>query len=130
MVYFFYTQNSIMLYNRNILFSRSPKCVKPVLQNSPRWGNVNVKSLDHHNGEDTSLIATFIKRGNQEHEQFNRKLSGSRDKRCFIATSVFGVEAIETNILRQFRDKHLTPYSPRRMITSLYYSISPYSYRN
>jgi hypothetical protein len=81
--------------------------------------------LDHHHGEDTSLTANFIKRGNQEHEQFNRQLSG-RDKRCFIATSVFGVDAIETNILRQFRDKHLTPYSPGRMIISLYYSISPY----
>jgi hypothetical protein len=81
--------------------------------------------LDHHHGEDTSLTAKFIKRGNQEHEQFNRQLSG-KDKRCFIATAVFGIDAIETNILRQFRDMHLIPYSLGRMIISLYYSISPY----
>jgi hypothetical protein len=81
--------------------------------------------LDHHHGEDTSLTAEFIKRGNHEHEQFNRQLSG-RDKRCFIATAVFGVDAIETNILRQFRDEHLIPYKLGRVFTALYYSISPY----
>jgi hypothetical protein len=81
--------------------------------------------LDHHHGEDTSLTATYIKRGNQEHEQFNRQLSG-KDKRCFIATAVFGIDAIETNILRQFRDEHLMPYSPGRIFTSLYYRTSPY----
>lgn len=81
--------------------------------------------LDYHHGEDTSLTATYIKRGNHEHEQFNRQLS-VKDKRCFIATAVFGTDAIETNILRQFRDKYLIPYSIGRIFTSLYYSTSPY----
>ncbi|AJQ27562.1 CFI-box-CTERM domain-containing protein [Pelosinus fermentans] len=67
----------------------------------------------------------LAKMGKQEHEQFNRQLSG-KDKRCFIATAVFGIDAIETNILRQFRDNHLIPYTLGRMFTSLYYSISPY----
>jgi len=81
--------------------------------------------LDHHHGEDTSLTAKFIKRGNYEHEQFNRQLSG-KDKRCFIATAVFGIDAVETKILRQFRDEHLMPYKTGRTFTSLYYSLSPY----
>ena len=65
--------------------------------------------LDYHHGQDTSLTAEYIERGNYEHEQFNRRLSG-KDKRCFIATAVFGIDAIETNILRQFRDTFLTHY--------------------
>jgi hypothetical protein len=81
--------------------------------------------LDYHYGEDTSLTAEFIKRGNHEHEEFNRQLSG-KDKRCFIATAVFGMDAIETNILRQFRDEHLMPYTYGRVFISLYYNISPY----
>lgn len=81
--------------------------------------------LDHHHDEDTSLTATFIKRGNHEHEEFNRQLSG-KDKRCFIATAVFGIDAMETNILRQIRDIYLIPYNFGRKITSLYYNISPY----
>lgn len=81
--------------------------------------------LDHHHGEDTSLTAKYIERGNDEHEEFNRRLSG-QDKRCFIATAVFGIDAIETNILRQFRDEYLMPYSSGRIFTSLYYRISPY----
>ena len=81
--------------------------------------------LDYHHGQDTSLTATYIEKGNYEHEQFNRRLSG-KDKRCFIATAVFGIDAIETNILRQFRDEHLLPYKPGRIFTSLYYCISPY----
>lgn len=81
--------------------------------------------LDHQHGEDTSLTEKFIKRGNQEHEEFNRRLSG-KDKRCFIATAVFGIDAIETNILRQFRDEHLMPYKYGQIFTALYYKISPY----
>lgn len=81
--------------------------------------------LDYHRGEDTSLTAEFIKRGNREHEQFNRRLSG-KDKRCFIATAVFGMDAIETNILRQFRDVHLMPHKYGRIFISLYYTVSPH----
>lgn len=81
--------------------------------------------LDHQHGENTSLTEKFIKRGNQEHEEFNRRLSG-KDKRCFIATAVFGIDAIETNILRQFRDEHLMPYKYGQIFTAFYYKISPY----
>ncbi|AIF51643.1 CFI-box-CTERM domain-containing protein [Pelosinus sp. UFO1] len=81
--------------------------------------------LDHHYGEDTSLTATYIEKGNYEHEKFNRQLSG-KDKRCFIATAVFGIDAVETNILRQIRDERLIPNKPGKFFTSLYYCISPY----
>ena len=81
--------------------------------------------LDHRHGEDTSLTAAYIEKGNHEHEKFNRQISG-KDKRCFIATAVFGMDAIETNTLRQFRDSYLLPYNLGRIFTSFYYSVSPH----
>lgn len=41
--------------------------------------------LDCRYGEDTALTAKYIHKGNAEHEQFNRRLSG-RDNQGFIRT--------------------------------------------
>lgn len=81
--------------------------------------------LDYHYGEDKSLTAAYIQKGNHEHEEFNRRLSG-QDKRCFIATAAFGADAIETTILRQFRDEQLMPHCAGRIFVTCYYYISPY----
>ena len=80
--------------------------------------------FDYHYGEDKSLTAAYITRGNREHEKFNHQLSGS-DRRCFIATAVFGADAVETDILRRFRDERLLPYSAGRAFVTIYYRVSP-----
>lgn len=47
------------------------------------------------------------------------------DKRCFIATAVYGEHALETNFLRDWRDRVLMPSIPGRALVHLYYFASP-----
>lgn len=80
--------------------------------------------LDYHVGENAALTKEFRERGNAQHEQFHRRVSG-QDKRCFIATAVFGAEAAETCRLREYRDRYLMPYVLGRGLVLLYYRLSP-----
>jgi hypothetical protein len=80
--------------------------------------------LDAKYGESTELTASYIEKGNRDHEKFQRTITG-QDKRCFVATAIFGQDAPETVFLRQFRDEWLLTNLPGRMFTSLYYNISP-----
>ena len=47
------------------------------------------------------------------------------DKRCFIATTLFGAEAHETNVLRDYRDRVLRRNAGGRTLVSIYYKVSP-----
>jgi len=44
---------------------------------------------------------------------------------CFIASAIYGPYALETSILREWRDKKLLLYLPGRMLTCFYYFVSP-----
>ena len=70
-----------------------------------------------------------ISRGNRVHDKIyragHRPVSGSLDKRCFIATAVFGPDAVETNALRAFRDRVLLPRRLGRQAIRIYYKVSP-----
>ena len=68
-----------------------------------------------------------ISHGNHVHDRIYRcghKLTSS-DRRCFIASAVFGVDAEETVLLRQFRDRKLLPCCAGRWMVLLYYKVSP-----
>lgn len=47
------------------------------------------------------------------------------DKRCFIATCIYGQEAVETRALRLFRDQYLKRSIAGRMFVEGYYLFSP-----
>lgn len=47
------------------------------------------------------------------------------DRRCFIATTIYGPDAPETNFLRAWRDRVLMPSMLGRVLVQSYYAISP-----
>jgi hypothetical protein len=47
------------------------------------------------------------------------------DRRCFIASSVYGPDAVETNTLRRFRDTYILPRAGGPTFVSIYYRYSP-----
>lgn len=47
------------------------------------------------------------------------------DKRCFIASAVYGEDAPETNTLRAWRDSVLKASFMGRLVISVYYCVSP-----
>lgn len=54
-----------------------------------------------------------------------QKPSSTSKDYCFIATSVYGSTAWQTNVLRKWRDTCLAPYTLGRMFISVYYNVSP-----
>jgi hypothetical protein len=63
--------------------------------------------------------------GIRVHASFHEQVRSANDPRCFIASTVFGRRALETHILRTFRDRHLMPYRMGRLFCRCYYRVSP-----
>jgi len=61
-------------------------------------------------------------RGNASHDELNRI---ARDKRCYIASYLYGIDDERTNALRSFRDNTLLRHRPGKVLVNLYYSLSP-----
>lgn len=62
-------------------------------------------------------------RGNLKHEQFNRQIS--KDKRCYVASYLYGMDDLRTETLRQFRDTRLQRSPGGRILIAAYYRLSP-----
>lgn len=63
--------------------------------------------------------------GITQHKHFERAARRGQDRRCFIATAVYGPEAPETRFLRAWRDRKLMPTRPGRALVRTYYLVSP-----
>ncbi len=65
--------------------------------------------------------------GSQDHTRFERQGRSrlAKDRRCFVATAVFGSDAPETEFLRQWRDRHLMPTFSGQAFVKVYYALSP-----
>jgi len=61
-------------------------------------------------------------KGNASHDEFNQM---AQDKRCFIASYLYGIEDNRTKTLRSFRDNTLLRNRPGKALVSAYYRLSP-----
>lgn len=65
--------------------------------------------------------------GTFEHLRFQveGQTRAALDRRCFIATAIYGPDAPETNFLRAWRDRVLLPTTAGRLFVRAYYATSP-----
>jgi len=65
-------------------------------------------------------------RGDAAHLQyFDEGVASVADRRCFVATCVFGADAPETRVLRAYRDAVLSRRRLGRCMVKAYYQLSP-----
>lgn len=93
---------------------------------------VRLKAI--HGEIDTRESAAAKQAGTQEHARFHAQVTqhhnqvraaGALDKRCFIASSLYGTDDLRTEQLRQFRDASLLSSRAGRTVVQLYYRVSP-----
>jgi hypothetical protein len=71
-----------------------------------------------------------VERGRRAHDQYYREglaaaSATSVDRRCFVATCLYGDTAWQTAALRRYRDEVLLRYHLGRWIVGAYYSLAP-----
>lgn len=65
-------------------------------------------------------------RGQEAHQRYLEDgLAATSDRRCFVATFVFGPEARETQVLRAYRDTVLLHRRWGRALVAAYYRVAP-----
>lgn len=84
----------------------------------------------------TAEQAKAAEDGVQEHERFHQAVSAlhnqgrpAQDRRCFVATAVWGGDDPRTQQLRDWRDRVLLTHAFGRALTRAYYAISPWLVR-
>ena len=80
---------------------------------------------DHLYGAEHEKVLAAAEQGREEHLRFAERLSGKTDRRCFIASCVFGPDAWQTEALREWRDARLLAIPGGRQLVKLYYALSP-----
>lgn len=90
--------------------------------------------FDHTHGKNRTRGQQVVARAGSDahgnmHSQAKQAYRGVEtsqpDKRCFIASAVFGPDSLETWALRDFRDRRLMTFSLGRHLVEIYYLISP-----
>ena len=61
----------------------------------------------------------------RHHGEHSPPTTPATDRRCFIATAVYGNEAWQTEVLRQWRDRKLLRNAAGRVLVRVYYAVSP-----
>jgi len=62
-------------------------------------------------------------KGDIAHQELNKL---AEDKRCFVASHLYGIDNIKTEQLRQYRDSALLKTKLGRIVVTVYYRLSPY----
>lgn len=84
--------------------------------------------LDRQHGEArTADVHIKAAEGIADHKRFERegKALAAADRRCFIASAIYGPDAPETNEFRAWRDRVLRSTWAGRMVIATYYRIAP-----
>lgn len=64
-------------------------------------------------------------RGDAAHARYLAEGRAAQDRRCFIASHVLGADAVETQVLRRYRDAVLLRHWWGRGLVRLYYRLAP-----
>lgn len=78
--------------------------------------------LKHKGSKPSTSAKSAMIKGDEAHNKLNRI---ANDKRCFIATHLYGEDHRDTILLRKFRDKHLMNCWYGQLSIKLYYALSP-----
>lgn len=82
--------------------------------------------LAHRLGERTTPAQRQARaRGDAAHLRYFVQGAAAKDRRCFIASCVFGPDALETQQLRGYRDAVLMPRWWGRCLVAVYYRTAP-----
>lgn len=73
----------------------------------------------------TADVARMAAEGQERHKHFEQKGLREQDRRCFVASAIYGADAPETNALRAWRDQRLMPSAAGRALVAIYYCLSP-----
>ena len=74
-------------------------------------------------GIKASLQAEKLRtQGDASHDDLNRR---AHDKRCYIASHLYGIDDSKTDLLRSFRDNSLLSHRPGKVLVNIYYFLSP-----
>ena len=63
-------------------------------------------------------------KGDIEHDKINKQ---AEDKRCYVASHLYGINDPRTQMLREFRDDHLLKSRMGRVFIAVYYGLSPFA---
>jgi len=85
--------------------------------------------FDRERGGDARPLEVRAKAAAGTFEHLRFQIEGQTraaiDRRCFIATAIYGPDAAETNFLRAWRDRVLMPTTTGRLFVRAYHAVSP-----
>lgn len=91
-----------------------------------------VLDLQYGEGKVSKRARVRSEEGREIHERalqaaiaHNQVREPATDRRCYIATAVYGADAWQTNALRAWRDRALLTNVFGRVVVAAYYALSP-----
>lgn len=103
------------------------KCENQTLLNTvykPKLAN-DVKQRQKEGISDHKKFEKLNNKYANDSQRVISEMNKSSDRRCYVATAIFGNTSPETIVLRKWRDQTLSQYYAGRLFIQAYYKISP-----
>lgn len=103
------------------------KCENQTLLNTvykPKLAN-DVKQRQKEGISDHKKFEKLNNKYANDSQRVISEMNKSSDRRCYVATAIFGNTSPETTVLRRWRDQTLSQYYAGRLFIQAYYKISP-----